>query len=327
MEQRPLEKSKKLWLLNDAEYQKYKKLISPQISLNQDYQKLTQDRVMNKIQDDQIWHRLGSRIQPLIQANQNPIPNPVPHPTTLPPITPHQPRYRSSSIRGTPTFPRLPPWDDTDDNVDVTLTESQPILGADGLPLLGAEGGGDQPNVDDVKETILNETPNQYRGYVELLYDMMVQSPQIRITSDHVYANGVVCIGRSSIILINLVKPNKTLTYRNPDLMKALSKIDGILDVVNNLQAVGTIKKLLPPSTPGVFATPPTTKKPPREYKRSPRSKAQMRQSLDKLNKWAKERGMDIDMDADLPEEYWEPSSVQKKGSGRKKRISWRSLF
>ena len=327
-----LEKSRKMWLLNDNDYQLFKKyrenMIPAEISLSKNYEKLTQDRVTDRLQDENLWNKLGDRIRPLIQATQSPISAPIPTAGVsqpfVPPATPPHPQHRGSlsPIVSTPTtahFPRLAPWDDSFSGQEQSL--------------LGAEGGDEGQSDSEAKRIILEEVRGvqaKYRNFVELLYDVLIERPEIRITSDHIYVNNQACLGRSSAVLTNLVKPNKTLSHKNPALMQVLSKIDGIFEIVSNEKAVKQIESFLSPRKSRLGSTsktPTTTVKAPRTYKVTPRAAARVRESINDLNQWAANRGFSIDDQFELPPDLLNEFAKGKKGSGKRKKIFWRSLF
>ena len=301
-----------MWLISDSDYERMKRAnvpISPSIDLNQLRTKFIQDRVLNQVRDDNMWNKLTDRIKPLLQAQ---------HSTTLPP--PHAPPPPSSPTGTTASGPQFfSPSSTPQRSPQLSISEGE---GEEEEEEEEEEQG--QETEEQALRIITEEvTIAKFRPNVERLFKMLIAQPEVHITSNWVYVNEQQCVGRSSMLLTNLVKPNKTFKYMiNGELLDVLAKIPGILNVVQNEQAQGEIKRRQLQSA-----------QPDREQRR--------RESMTNLKNWGAAYGLlPIDESIPLPDDEVEgllrsppvgayvPSP--KKGSGgkiKRGRIQWKSLF
>ena len=189
---------------------------------------------------------------------------------------------------------------------------------------------------------ILKGASTRNRSKLISLYHTLCQQPNVHITPSKIVINGVESRGSTVQILSQLVSTRKTFDFRHDkELINALSNIPDILFVVLNKEAIWLILEHNEGKTnEGVeIRTPNTIKKRPDAPKQSAkkqsakkpsqRDRRRQRESMQLLQDWGQEHGMDIDTRYPLT-----PGTVNdllsKKGKGKlstKRRLKWESLF
>ena len=216
--------SRKYWLLSDSEYQQLKKAgqpVPPEITLNQLQSEFMNQRMQDRIQEENNWSKLGEKIRPLIQAQ-----------TAPPPLNPSIEQSLSSTVTQMPLKTLLPAQPTADLNLPSFQPESDGET--DGLP--------ENQTVPVIKR-ILKEVPAKFRKKVEALYDRLTRDSRFKIDEDYVTADGVQCQGRTSSLLLNLCKNNRNTKYNDPHLYEVLKTIPDIRDFVFNERALELINR------------------------------------------------------------------------------------
>lgn len=293
-----------MWLISDPEYEKLKSMnvaLPSNLDLSQLRTKFMQDKLMNQIQDDNMWNRLNDRIKPMLQAQQT---------ATIPP--PSRPRPRpAQSVRffsvGSPSFSSQPSSQASSDQSFRTAKPPSPSVFSmidederreQDLEQQQQPDLGRQEPEEESLSIIKEESPAKFRGKVERLFKMLNSLPEVQITSRWVYVGDKKSEERSAMVLIDLVKPNKKFKYKSNLvwLLDVLAKLPGITEVVSNKEAQKEIKNRIRPGS----------------QKRRSKSSKSSKGSND-----------------DDEDEFYEPQSSVK-GSGKskgRKIIKWHSLF